>query len=229
MTQNINSTTWTTEQLSLDRNIYVAELTPEGKLWLLNDTNKAELELNARATYDLMIALHERAAQIYEATHRPKASHTDVDPLPHYQILALAGGEGEHQLPPAKVLYADAAEPHLASILTVAEDWAKDAYSYNARVVRIVPVETSTDTPEQIPDFLQRQTTWYHFTGEADQSWLVTIWPLSGWQSSFVDHLYVHRLGDVLITGGSVSGYGSAVPRQLLLPIEEEDELLGEE
>lgn len=224
-----STTTWTTEKRSLDGNIFVAELAPEGHLWLLNDTNKAELELSARATYDLMVFLQERAVQIYEATHRPQESYTADEISRHYHILPPTGTEGELEPPPAETLYADAAEPHLPSILAVALDWANNAYSYDARVVRIVPIETSADTPEQIPDFLQKRTTWYQFTGEADQSWKVTIWPQSGWQSGIVDHLYIHRLGDVLITGGAESGYGSAPPRYLLLPIEEEDELLDEE
>jgi hypothetical protein len=222
--RNASLTTWNTEKRSLDGNIFVAELSPEAKLWLLNDTNKKQLELSARATYDLMLFLHERAVQTYEATHHPQESYAPDEISGHYHILPPTGTEGEYEPPPADILYADVAELYLTQIFTVAEDWAQDAYDYNTRVVRIEPVETSADTPEPLPDFLQKHTTWYYFTGEADQSWKVTIWPQSGWQSSIVDHLYVHRLGDVLVTGGSESRYGSAVPRYLLLPLDDEDE-----
>jgi hypothetical protein len=220
----LNGAGWKTEETRLDGNVYVAELTPEASLFLLNDINKEKLDLSARATYDLLIFLHERAAQVYEATHRPKESYAADEISSHYRILAPTGTEGEHEQPPAETLYADATDPLLAHVFAIADDWAKDAYGYVARVVRIVPAQTATDKPEPVPDFLQAHPTWYRFDGEADQSWKVTIWPQSGWQSSRVDHLYIHRLGDVLITGGAESGYGSASPRSILLPIDDEEE-----
>jgi hypothetical protein len=227
---NIKATAWTTEKQPLDGNIFVAELAPEGDLWLTNDTNKEELKLSARATYDLMAFLQERAARIYDATHRPLESYAADEIRSHYTILApTSAEEGERMPPPAETLYADADDSYLSHVFVIAEDWARDAYEGAARVGRIVPAATTEDTPERIPAFLLPHTLWTRFEGEADQSWKVTIWPLAGWRSSIVDHLYVHKIGDELVTGGTTSGYASARPRHLFLPLDEEDDDEGNE
>ncbi|SRR6266487_13944 len=221
-------TTWKTEKTTLDHDLYEVELAPEGTLWLTNDQNKDELKLTAQGTYDLLLFLSEHAGTLYKATHQRRESGPDTY---DGQIIVPTDNEGETTPPPEGILYADPTDPSIHSVWAIARDWAQDAHGEKLeRVVRIAPVDSDEDQCEEqeVPAFLKPFASGMTFTGEPDESWKVTIWTRSGMQSTFPDHLYIHRSDDRLITGSSESG--SAAPRTLLLPYEEdEDESVEEE
>ncbi len=216
---------WDTEKGDLGA-MHQVEITPEAALYLENDADKSEFRLAPGGTYRLLAFLGERATQICEKTHKPKTTYYNSGDLAEYTIIEPGneGDQGEHSSPPGNILYADPTNPYLAGVLTLAKEWGQEAYNGPVRIVRVVPAETSKDTPEVIPDFLLPMMTWTRFTGQAEQSWAVTILPLMGWQASFPETLYVHLIGDGdLITGGGPY-HGFAAPRTCWVEIEEAED-----
>jgi hypothetical protein len=60
-------TEWKTVKAELDIDTYIAELAPSGALSLTNDHVKEELDLSPSGSYDLLVFLHQHAAQIYHS------------------------------------------------------------------------------------------------------------------------------------------------------------------
>lgn len=209
---------WHTEKAVLDIDTYSAELSPEGKLWLVNDHLKEELDLNPRATYDLLLFLHQHAAQIYQATHEPKESY-GTDPFAG-KIVLPHGNEGEAALPENGVLYSDPADPYLQHVYGLASEWAENAYNGPVRIVRIASVPFAEDQREPVPEILRGFRTWSEPVGIPDQAWRVTVWPEWGYKNFTANHVYVHRYGDQLLTGRSE--WQSGTPYYLWLDEEAE-------
>jgi hypothetical protein len=195
---------WKTEKAELDIDTYIAELMPSGALSLVNDHIKQELDLSPRATYDLLVFLHQHAAQIYRAAREPK----EVFPLEdhHQTILRPTGNEGKADKPKEqdRILYGDPADPLLLFVHDLVAAWAEAAYNGPAIVSRIdsVPFAQEQCEPEEL-EILRGFRNWDMPEGTPDQAWRVTVWPQWGYKNFTANHVYVHRYGDQLWTARS--------------------------
>jgi hypothetical protein len=211
-------------KINLDSDTYVAELSATGQLSLTNDHVKEELDLSSRATYDLLIFLHEHAAQIYQAVRQPKEAYPEEEHT--LTILQPTGNEGETTKPKEqdRILYGDETDPLLLSVYDLVGAWAESAYNGPAIVTRIdsVPFDSKQCEPEE-PEVLRGLLNWDTPRGEVPtQAWRVTLWPQWGYKNFMANHVYVHRYGDQLSTG--TSEWQSGTPHFLWLPETDEEE-----
>lgn len=218
-------TEWKTEKAELDIDTYIAELSPSGALSLTNDHIKEELDLSSRATYDLLVFLHQHAARIYQAAREPKEAFQLED---HNQaIIQPTGTEGEADKPKEqdRILYGDPADTLLLFVHDLAGAWAESAYNGPAIVSRIdsVPFDEGQREPEEL-EILRGFRNWDMPEGTPDQAWRVAVWPQWGYKNFMPNHIYVHRYGDQLWT--SRSEWQSGPPHFLWLM---DDEPLNEE
>jgi hypothetical protein len=211
------------ERADLDSDTYIAELSKMGILSLTNDHTKGEFEVNARGTYDLLVFLHQHAAQIYRAVRKPK----EVFPYEnHHQTITLpVGNDGEATRPSElnRVLYGNQNDPLLLFVHDLVDAWAEVAYNGPAIVTRIESVAWAQDQHEaEEPEVLRSLLTWQIPEGTPDQAWKVTVWPQWGYKDFMPNHVYVHRYGQQLWTARSE--WQNGPPHFLWLPDNEEEE-----
>jgi hypothetical protein len=212
-----------TQRAELDSDTYIAELFNTGALSLTNDHQKEEFDLNSRGTYDLLVFLHQHAAQIYQVVRKPK----EVFPYEiHNQTIKLpVGNEGEATRPSERdrILYGDSSDPLLLSVHDLVDAWAEVAYNGPAIITRIESVDWAKDQHEpEEPEILRSLLTWQVPEGTPNQAWRVTLWPQWGYKNFLPNHLYVHRYGQQLWTARSE--WQNGPPHFLWLTDEEEAE-----
>lgn len=204
-------------KVNLDIDTYIAELSATGRLSLTNDHVKEELELSSRATYDLLIFLHQHAAQIYQAVRQPKEA--DPEQGHHLTIIQPTGSEGETTKPKEQdhILYGDETDPLLLFVYDLVGAWAESAYNGPALITRIesIPFDPKQRESEE-PEALRGLLTWSIPEGIPTQTWKCTLWPQWGYKNFMANHVYVHRYGDQLFTG--TSEWQSGTPHYLYLP-----------
>lgn len=211
-------TEWKTVKAELDIDTYIAELSPNGALSLVNDHIKEELELGPRATYDLLVFLHQHAARIYQAAREPK----EVFPYEDHNLTIIrpsSTNEGASTQPKEQdhILYGDAADPLLLFVHDLVATWAESAYNGPAIVTRIdsVPFAEEQREPEEL-EILRGLRNWDNTPeGTPTQAWKCTVWPQWGYKNFMGNHVYVHRYGNRIWTARS--DWQSGAPHYLWL------------